>query len=366
MDIRRRQSRKVWVGKVPIGGDAPISIQSMTKTDTRNIEATLEQIKSLEKTGCDIIRVAVPDKKAAYALAEIKTHINLPLVADIHFDYRLGLIALESGVDKIRINPGNMREEHLGMVVEAARKKNVPIRLGVNAGSLEKDVLDKYGHPTPEALVESVLRQVEFMEGMNFSSIIISLKGSNVLTVVDAYRQIASQTDYPLHLGVTEAGLSPGGIVRSAMGIGCLLMEGIGDTIRVSLSGPPEEEVKVGKEILKSLGLRKLGPIVISCPTCGRAEIDVVDIASKVEAAVQHLSWPWKIAVMGCVVNGPGEAREADFGIAGGRHIGIIFHRGEIIRRVKEEELVSALLEEIAKEGGCDASEETLARSKCG
>jgi len=365
MKIQRRKSRKVWVGNVPVGGDAPITVQSMTKTDTRNVDDTVKQIKSLEEVRCDIVRVAVPDKKAAYALREIKAQINLPLVADVHFDYHLALIALENGADKLRINPGNIRKEHLAIVVKAAQEKGIPIRIGINSGSLEKDLLEKYGHPTAESLVESALRQLEFMEKMNFHSIIISLKGSDVLTMVEAYRLIASRTDYPLHLGVTEAGLSPGGIVRSAIGVGSLLMEGIGDTLRISLSGPPEEEVKVGREILKSLGLRTLGPLVISCPTCGRAEIDVINIASKVEAAVQHFSQPWKIAVMGCVVNGPGEAREADFGVAGGRHGSIIFRRGEILRRVRNDELVPALLEEIAKEGGYSVSEETLAGDKC-
>jgi (E)-4-hydroxy-3-methylbut-2-enyl-diphosphate synthase len=346
--ISRRRSRKVIVGDVPIGGDAPISVQSMTNTDTRDVRATVEQIHRLERAGCEIVRVAVPDMEAAQALGEIKRAISIPLVADIHFDYKLALKAIEAGVDKLRINPGNIGDEsRVKMVVEAAKGKGVPIRIGVNSGSLERDILRKYGHPTPEAMVESALRHVRILEDMGFHDIVISLKASDVLTTVRAYRLIAERCDYPLHLGVTEAGTFFSGTVKSAMGIGALLLDGIGDTIRVSLTADPVEEVRVGYEILKSLGLRERGPNFISCPTCGRCEIDLISIAEEVQRRLSYLTVPITIAIMGCVVNGPGEAKEADVGLAGGKGKGVIFKKGRPIKTVPEERLVDELIREI-------------------
>jgi len=348
--MQRRPSREVRLGSLKIGGNTPISVQSMTNTDTQDVAATIAQAQKLQAAGCEVIRVAVPNMRAASVLGDIKAGISVPLVADIHFDYRLALRALEEGVDGLRINPGNIGDAgKVRAVVEAAMGKGAPIRIGVNSGSLEKDLLAKYGHATPEAMVESALTHVEILNEMDFHDIIISLKASDALRTIEAYRLIADRVDYPLHLGVTEAGTAFAGAIRSAVGIGVLLAEGIGDTIRVSLSDDPVQEVRAGYEILKSLELRSYGPTVISCPTCGRCKIDLISIAREVEAKVLALGdpRPLKIAVMGCVVNGPGEAREADIGIAGGKRRGILFKKGIKIRNIPEEKLVEALLEEV-------------------
>lgn len=346
----RRRSRKVMVGGIPIGGGSPITVQSMTNTDTRDVKATVEQIHRLERAGCEIVRVAVPDMEAARALGRIKSSISIPLVADIHFDYTLALKAIEMGVDKLRINPGNIGDEsRVRTVIKAAGERGIPIRIGVNSGSLERDILEKFGHPTPEAMVESAMRHVRILEEMDFRDIVISLKASDVRITVEAYRLIAERCDYPLHLGVTEAGTLFSGTVKSAIGIGALLLEGIGDTIRVSLTADPIEEVRVGYEILKSLGLRSRGPNFISCPSCGRCEIELISIAEEVQRRLSHIEEPITVAIMGCVVNGPGEAREADVGLAGGRGKGIIFKRGKPIRTVPEGQLVDELVREVER-----------------
>jgi (E)-4-hydroxy-3-methylbut-2-enyl-diphosphate synthase len=349
--IARKKTRAVKVGSVTIGGGAPISVQSMCCTDTRNPEATVKQIRGLEEAGCEIIRVAVPDMDAAKALGAIKRGISIPLVADIHFDYRLALEAAKQGVDKLRINPGNIGSvEKTKLVVKEAEDRGLPIRIGVNGGSLEKDILEKHGgRGTPEGAVESALRHVKILEDLDFQDIVISLKFSDVERTVKAYELMSQARDYPLHVGVTEAGTVWGGSIKSAIGIGSLLGRGIGDTIRVSLTGDCREEVRVGFEILKDLGLRERGRIMTSCPTCGRTEIDLVRLANEVEAATAHIKEPIHIAVMGCVVNGPGEAREADVGVAGGKGMGIIFKKGEVVRTVKEKEILPALLEEVNK-----------------
>jgi (E)-4-hydroxy-3-methylbut-2-enyl-diphosphate synthase len=344
--MKRKKTRKVWVGKVAIGGDAPISVQSMTKTNTGDVSATIKQIKRLEKAGCEIIRVAVPDMEAALVLPKIKKGIKIPLVADIHFDYRLALKAIDAGVDKLRINPGNIGAEwKVKEIVKSAKMKKIPIRVGVNAGSLPRDLLAKYKKPSPPALVEAALRQVKILEDLDFNDIVISLKAFDVPTTVEAYQLISKKTNYPLHLGITEAGLPLLGSVRSALGIGLLLVEGIGDTIRISLTGDPVKEVKVGYEILKSLNLREHGLTIISCPTCGRCEIDLISLTKKVEQKLKNVKTPLKIAVMGCVVNGPGEARDADIGIAGGKGYGLLFRKGKEIGKVKEKDLVKALMD---------------------
>jgi (E)-4-hydroxy-3-methylbut-2-enyl-diphosphate synthase len=338
----------VCVGQVPIGGRTPISVQSMTNTDTRNVSATIRQIRKLERAGCEIIRVAVPDMKAARALPEIKRKIGIPLVADIHFDYRLAVNAIDAGVDKLRINPGNIGAKwKVKEVARAARESKTPIRVGVNAGSLPRDILKRHKRATPAALVQAALRQVRILENLNFSDIVISLKAFDVPTTVEAYQLISKKTNYPLHLGITEAGLPQAGSIRSALGIGILLASGIGDTIRVSLTGDPVEEVGVGYEILKSLNLREHGPTIISCPTCGRCEIDIISMTRKVERRIRNIRAPIKIAVMGCVVNGPGEARDADVGIAGGRGYGLLFRKGKTIGKFKEKDLIDALLDAV-------------------
>lgn len=346
----RRECRKVKIGDIYIGGDSNVTIQSMTNTDTRNVEATVKQIRELQAAGCDIVRCAVPDMEACDALGKIIKEVKIPVVADIHFDYRLALQAIDNGVSKLRINPGNIgSEERVRLVAEKAKANNIPIRIGVNSGSLEKDLLEKYKKPTPEALVESALRHVEILDSMNFNDMVISIKSSNVTQMIESYRLMAQKCNYPLHLGVTESGTIWRGTIKSSVGIGTLLAEGIGDTIRVSLTGDPVEEIKVGKEILKAVGLRKGGIELISCPTCGRTEIDLIGIAKKVEEKVENMNKNITIAVMGCVVNGPGEAKEADIGIAGGKGVGLIFKKGEIVKRVKEEELVDELMKEIEK-----------------
>ena len=346
--IQRKVTKKIMVGDVPVGGDAPITVQSMTATDTRNIDNTIQQIQRLTEVGCDIVRVAVMDMQAAKALNKIKAHISIPLVADIHFDYRLALASIENGADKIRINPGNIGSvDRVKEVVKKAKLCRIPIRIGVNAGSIEKELLKKYGHPTPEALVESAARQVAILEQYDFTDIALSLKASNVPLTVAAYRLSAQRFPYPIHLGITEAGTVWSGTIKSSVGLGTLLMEGIGDTIRVSLTGQPEEEVKVASQILKSLSLKRQGVEIISCPTCGRCQIDLINIANTIEEKLQNIDKDIKIAVMGCAVNGPGEAREADIGIAGGKGEGLIFKKGEIIKKVKENEIIDSLLAEI-------------------
>jgi (E)-4-hydroxy-3-methylbut-2-enyl-diphosphate synthase len=346
----RRNCKKIKIKDRYIGGDSPILIQSMTNTDTRDVLATVNQITELENAGCEIIRVAVPDLQAAEAIKGIKSNINIPLIADIHFDYKLALKSMENGVDGLRINPGNIGSElRIKEVANCASYYNIPIRVGVNSGSLEKDLLKKYGSPTPEALVESALRNVRLLEKYNFFNIVISVKSSNVIKNIESYRILAKETEYPLHLGVTEAGTAFSGTVKSAIGIGSLLCDGIGDTIRVSLTGSPIDEIKVAKEILKDCGIRKEGIEIISCPTCGRTNIDLISIVREAEKRFSSINKPIKVAIMGCAVNGPGEAREADLGIAGGSGEGVIFKKGEIIRKVPEEKLLDALMEEIAK-----------------
>jgi (E)-4-hydroxy-3-methylbut-2-enyl-diphosphate synthase len=349
--MERKQTKKVKVGNVFIGGDSSVSIQSMTNTDTRDVEATLDQIKALYNAGCEIVRCAVLDIEAAEAIKEITKQSILPVVADIHFDYRLALKVIENGVAGLRINPGNIgSEDRVKLVVEAAQKKNIPIRIGVNSGSLEKHILEKYKEPTAEALVESALGHVRILENLNFTDIVISIKSSNVQTMIEAYRLMSTKCNYPLHLGVTESGTPFRGTIKSSIGIGTLLAEGIGDTIRVSLTSDPVEEIKVAKEILKALNLRKGGVEFVSCPTCGRTQIDLINIAQQVEKRLEGINKDIKVAVMGCVVNGPGEAREADIGIAGGKGEGIIFKKGVVIKKVKEEDLVEELMKEIEAE----------------
>jgi (E)-4-hydroxy-3-methylbut-2-enyl-diphosphate synthase len=343
----RRKTRQILVGSVAVGGSAPVSVQSMCNTDTRDVAATIAQILVLEKAGCEIVRCAVPDRAAAEALGVICSGINIPLIADIHFDHRLALASLDAGVDGLRLNPGNIGATwKVAEVVRACSERSVPIRIGVNAGSLEKPLLEKYGHPSAEAMVESALGHIRILEDLDFSLIKVSIKASDVRRTVEAYRLLAEQVDYPLHIGITEAGTTWSGTVKSAIGVGSLLLDGIGDTLRVSLTGDPVEEVRVGWEILKSLDLRERGPVFISCPTCGRCEINLIEIAEEVERRLHDLPVKLTIAVMGCVVNGPGEAREADLGIAGGRGQGILFRNGETLRTVKQAELADALVEE--------------------
>jgi (E)-4-hydroxy-3-methylbut-2-enyl-diphosphate synthase len=346
--ITRRKTRQIQLGGVKVGGDAPITVQSMTKTDTRDVQATLLEIWSLEAAGCDIVRCAVPVREAAEKLGEIKRQIRIPLVADIHFNYKLALIALEQGVDGLRLNPGNIGGKKFVMdVVDVAKDRKIPIRIGVNAGSLEKDLLEKYGGPTAQGMVESALRHIRILEDCGYPEMKVSLKASDPLMMIEAYRMLADQVDYPFHLGVTEAGTPGVGTIKSAVGLGALLSQGIGDTIRVSLSADPTEEVRVGLDILKSLGLRRGGLTFVSCPSCGRADVDLVKLAREVEQEFKGLNEEIHIAVMGCEVNGPGEARAADIGVAGGRGIGLIFKNGEVIRKVPEQEIVKAMREEV-------------------
>ena len=348
--IKRKQTRQISIGNVKIGGGAPISVQSMTNTKTTDTAATVAQIKALEKAGCDIVRLAVPDMAAAENIANIKKQVNVPLVADIHFNYRLALKAIEQGIDALRINPGNIGDEdRVKAVVKAAKTKHIPIRIGVNAGSLDKKLLAKYGKVTAQALVESAMEHVHILEKLDFHDIKISLKAHDVPLTLDAYRLMSETVDYPLHLGITEAGTVNTGIIKSAVGIGALLAEGIGDTFRISLTGDPVNEVKVANEILKALGLKEYGPTLISCPTCGRCNIDLPSITAQVEKRLENVQKPVKVAVMGCVVNGPGEARDADIGIAGGKGEGLVFRKGEIIGKVPEDKLIDALFAELDK-----------------
>ena len=346
--MARRNTRQLNIGGVPVGGDAPVTVQSMTNTDTSDIKATIRQIKALEEAGCEIARVAVPDMDSANAVAEIKKAISIPLVADIHFDWRLALACLDGGVDCLRINPGNIGDtDRVRQVVKGAAAQGVPIRIGVNAGSLEKDILARYGHPTPDALVESAMRHISILEEMDFHDIKVSLKASSVPLTVKSYRLLAEHVDYPFHIGITEAGTLFSGTIKSAAGLGILLNEGIGDTMRVSLTGDPVEEVRAGWEILKALELRDRGATIISCPTCGRLKFNSVAIVKEIEERLAHLKDSVKVAIMGCVVNGPGEAMEADIGIAGGDGAGMLYVKGKQVRKVKEEEIVKTVLEEV-------------------
>ena len=339
-----KKTKVVKVGNIYIGGDNPVVIQSMTNTNTSNVEATVNQIKKLENAGCQMVRMTINNIEAALAIGKIKEQVTVPLCADIHFDYKLALLAIENGIDKLRINPGNIGDdEKIKAVVEKAKEKNIPIRIGVNSGSIEKHILEKYGKPTAEGMVESAMYHIRLLEKYDFHDIVVSLKASNVKMMVDAYRKISEMVDYPLHLGVTEAGTAFQGTVKSSIGIGTLLVDGIGDTIRVSLTEDPVEEIKVAKEILKVLGLREGGVEIISCPTCGRTEIDLIGLAKQVEKTFENENRKIKIAVMGCVVNGPGEAKEADYGVAGGKGVGVLFKKGEIVKKVSENEILEEL-----------------------
>lgn len=346
----REETRSVQVGNLTIGGNNHVVIQSMCNTKTKNVEATIKQINVLEQAGCELVRVAVFDKEDAYAIKEIKKGIHIPLVADIHFDYRLALIAIESGIDKVRINPGNIGSiEKVKAVVDACKEKHIPIRIGVNGGSLEKDILEKYGEPTPEGMVESAMKHVKILEDLDFHDIVISLKSSNTMLTIKAYELASKTFPYPLHVGVTEAGTALGGTIKSALGIGTLLYEGIGNTIRVSLSDDPVEEIKVAKILLKELGLLKGVPTLVSCPTCGRIQYDLIPIAKEMEDFLKDIHLDITVAIMGCAVNGPGEARHADIGIAGGVGEGLLIKHGEIVKRVKQEDMVQTLKDEILK-----------------
>jgi (E)-4-hydroxy-3-methylbut-2-enyl-diphosphate synthase len=348
--VKRRKSRPVRVGSVIVGGGFPVSVQSMTNTDTADVAATVAQIERLEEAGCEIVRVAVLNAKAAGRLGKIKKQIAIPLVADIHFSHARALKAIEQGVDKVRINPGNIGEDwKVAEVVRAAKDAEIPIRIGVNSGSLPEDLLNEFGHDDPRALVAAALRELEILERLNFHDTIIAMKSTSAVTTMAAHSMLAALVDYPFHIGITEAGPMASGSIKSAVGIGSILAQGIGDTIRVSLTADPVEEIRVGKQILKALELKREGVEVISCPTCGRAQIDIVGLAQRIEEKTRHIKTPLRVAVMGCVVNGPGEARSADVGIAGGRGEGQLFVKGKVIRRVKEADLEAALLAEIEK-----------------
>lgn len=346
----REETRSVQVGNLTIGGNNHVVIQSMCNTKTKDVEATIKQINALQQAGCELVRIAVFDKEDAYAIKEIKKGIHIPLVADIHFDYKLALIAIESGIDKVRINPGNIGSiEKVKAVVDACKEKHIPIRIGVNGGSLEKDILEKYGEPTPEGMVESAMKHVKILEDLDFHDIVISLKSSNTMLTIKAYELASKTFPYPLHVGVTEAGTALGGTIKSALGIGTLLYEGIGNTIRVSLSDDPVEEIKVAKILLKELGLLKGVPTLVSCPTCGRIQYDLIPIAKEMEDFLKDIHLDITVAIMGCAVNGPGEARHADIGIAGGVGEGLLIKHGEIVKRVKQEDMVQTLKDEILK-----------------
>ena len=348
---KRRPTRQIHIGKVAIGGGAPISVQSMTNTKTTDTEATVAQIRALQAAGCDIVRLAVPDMEAAKNLGNILRQVTVPLVADIHFDYKLALEAIHQGIHALRLNPGNIGgEEKVKAVVEAAKEAGIPIRIGVNAGSLDKKILKKYGGVTPEALVESAMEHVRILEALDFHDMKISLKAHDVPLTIAAYRLMSQTVDYPLHLGITEAGTVNTGIIKSAVGIGALLAEGIGDTFRISLTGDPVVEVRVANEILKSLGLKEYGPTLVACPTCGRTSIDLPAIAAQVEEKLRDIEEPIEVAVMGCVVNGPGEAREADYGIAGGKDCGLLFKHGEVLGTYPYDRLCDALIDLIEKD----------------
>ncbi len=346
----RKEKKIVNIGGCLIGGRNDIAVQSMTNTDTRDVESTVGQIRELEDAGCEIVRVAVPDMQAAEAIQEIKRQIHIPLVADIHFDYRLAIKCIDEGVDKVRINPGNIGDqERVRQVVEKAKERHIPIRIGVNGGSLERELLQKYGSPTADALVESAFSHVKILEDLDFGDIVVSIKISNVPVMLEAYRKFHAKSDIPLHIGVTESGTLKSGIIKSSVGLGALLCEGIGDTMRVSLTADPVEEIYAAKEILKVLGIRQNSVELISCPTCGRTQIDLINIATEIEKRISSINKPLKVAVMGCAVNGPGEARDADIGIAGGDGVGLIFKKGEIMRKVPEDKIIDELILEIDK-----------------
>jgi len=346
--IPRKKTRTIAVGPVKIGWGAPVAVQSMCNTDTRDVEATLGQIKRLEEAGCEIVRLAVPDEDAAKALGKIRKGTKMPLIADIHFSHTLALEAVKQGMDGLRINPGNIGDKgKVSEVVRACKERNIPIRIGVNAGSLEKQLLERYGHPTPEAIVESAFGHIRILEDLGYREIKVSLKASDVLTTVEAYRLFSKQSDYPVHIGISEAGTLLSGTIKSSVGLGILLAEGIGDTMRVSLTADPVEEVRVAYGILRSLRIRQRGVNIISCPTCGRTEIDIIGLAQEVERRLGHITEPLTVAVMGCVVNGPGEAREADIGIAGGKGTGLLFRHGEIVKKFDEKELADVLVKEV-------------------
>jgi len=346
--LKRKNTKSIKIGSVSIGGGYPVAIQSMTKTKTLDIKNTIKQIKRLKKAGCDIVRCAIPDTGSAKALKSIKKETNIPVVADIHFNYKLAINAMENGADKIRINPGNIgSEKHLKEIIKKAKEFNIPIRIGINSGSLEKDILSKYGYPSSEAMIESAKRNIDFFESEGFFQIIISLKSSDVQTTINAYREISEVVDYPLHIGITEAGTPFRGTIKSSIGIGALLLDGIGDTIRVSLTGDPVKEVLVAKEIMRSLHLYNKGVDLISCPTCGRIEVDLIKIVSVVEKKISKIDKQLKVAIMGCVVNGPGEAKDADIGIACGKGFGLLFKKGKIIEKIKENNFIDRLIKEI-------------------
>lgn len=348
--LKRRKTKQIQIGCVPVGGGAPVVVQSMTKTDTRDVRATVAQIQKLQEAGCEIVRLAVPDEEAAAALKKIKKDVSVPLVADIHFDYRLALASLEAGVDGLRLNPGTIgRQENVKKAVKAAMERQVPIRIGVNSGSLEKRLLRTYGGATPEAMVESAMGHIRVLEGLGFDLIKVSLKASDVPRTVEAYRLLADMVDYPFHAGITEAGGLFTGAVKSSVGLGILLNEGLADTIRVSLTAPPEEEVRVAFLILKSLGVRTGGINLVSCPTCGRSEVNIYEISSEIERRLSCVKEPFTVAVMGCMVNGPGEAKEADIGLACGRGAGVIFKKGRLLRRVKEERIIPEFIGEVER-----------------
>jgi (E)-4-hydroxy-3-methylbut-2-enyl-diphosphate synthase len=359
--VSRRKSKQIKVGDVLIGGGAPISVQSMTTTKTEDVEATVAEIQRLEEAGCDIVRVAVPHKRDALVLDQIRSRIKIPLIADIHFDYRLALMALDAGVDCLRLNPGNIGgRDRVEEVARAAQSRSVPIRIGVNAGSLEEDLLERYGYPTPEGMVESALRHVRILEDVDFHDIKISIKASGLPLMLASYRLLAKSCDYPLHVGVTEAGIPPFGVVKSAIGIGMLLAEGIGDTIRVSLTADSVQEVEAGFDILRSLELRAKGPLIIACPTCGRIEVDLFKMVDEAKRRLAHITKPLTISILGCAVNGPGEAREADVGIAAGKNGGLLIRRGKVVGKYAENELVDRLVEYVEKlvaEGDDDDAE---------
>jgi (E)-4-hydroxy-3-methylbut-2-enyl-diphosphate synthase len=346
--IPRKSTKQITLGSVKIGGNAPVAVQSMCNTDTRDAGATIAQIERLGQAGCEIVRLAVPDETAAKSLGAVRKGTALPLIADIHFDYRLAIEAVKQGIGGLRINPGNIGGRHkVAEVVRACKDRGVPIRIGVNAGSLEKHLLERYGHPTPEAIVESAFGHIRILEELNFSNLKVSLKASDVMTTVAAYRLFSRKSDYPLHIGISEAGTLFSGTIKSSVGLGILLAEGIGDTMRVSLTADPVEEVRVAYDILKALKIRQRGVNIISCPTCGRTEIDIISLASEVEKRLASVKEPLTVAVMGCIVNGPGEAREADVGIAGGRGIGLLFKHGEIVKKFDEKELADVLVREV-------------------
>lgn len=348
--IQRKKTKKIRVGDIFFGGDSPISVQSMTNTDTRDIKATVDQIKSLEAAGCDIARLAILDNEAATAIGEIKKLVKIPLVADIHYDYRLAVECMKNGVDKIRLNPGNIGgNDRVKIVAGMAKERGIPIRIGVNSGSVEKGILDKFGGVTAEGMVESALAHVAMLENVDFNDIAISIKASSVPMTIAAYRLLSEKCSYPLHVGVTEAGTVYKGTIKSSVGIGCLLAEGIGDTIRVSLTGDPVEEIKAGKQILKSLGLLREGIEIVSCPTCGRTQVNLIDIANSIEPLLEKMDKNIKVAIMGCAVNGPGEAKDADIGIAGGVNEVLLFKKGRIIRKIPQENVVEELLKEISQ-----------------